>query len=148
MRIKVLVKGDQIYVDTDKPLIKHHGIYMGDGSVIHFFRENKKAPTVISRTDIEVSRNGKTVNIVPYAPYLCFESDTVCFLADFFLGQQRAGIGRHYDFINFNCEHLAYLCKTGDFKSSQVDMAFDVLKGLASIAAVVGLKLYYNGKRA
>jgi hypothetical protein len=142
-----VAKGDQIYVDTDK-FVKHHGIDMGDDTVIHFFREHDKAPTVISRTKKEVFRKGKTVNIVPYAPYLCREPDEVCFLADFFFREQRAGRGMHYDFINFNCEHLAYLCKTGRIKSSQVDTAFDVLKGLAIIAAVVGYKLYYNDIRA
>jgi Lecithin retinol acyltransferase len=141
-----VVKGDQIYVDTDTLLIKHHGIYMGDRSVIHFFRENKKAPTVISRTDIEVFHKGKTVNIVQHA--ISRPPDEVVFVAKFFLEAQRAGKGLHYDFINFNCEHLAYLCKTGHLKSSQVDMAFDVLKGLGSIAVATGLALYYNGKRA
>lgn len=88
-----MVKGDHLYVDTKWPLIKHHGIDMGDGTIIHFFRDidqasifDDQAPLVISRTSMADFANGRKVNIVPYR--YCLPPDEVVAVAEYLLMRQ------------------------------------------------------------
>lgn len=116
-----LVRGDHVYVHRRPAEIKvayqHHGIYIGDGRVVHFSGE----PTQIGEAKVEVTTLGEflaggTLKIRRYKTgALPLEESAKRALAK--VGQ------RGYNFILNNCEHFACWCRTGDQRSKQVEKA-------------------------
>lgn len=92
----------------------HHGLYIGNGRVIHFSGENNsKTQAKIIETSITNFSNGGTLQKIIYKKSLPIEES-----------YQRAlnAIGeKKYSLIFNNCEHFATWCKTGKHKSKQVD---------------------------
>jgi Lecithin retinol acyltransferase len=85
----------------------HHGIDMGDGTVIHFSGTPKdETDATIRRDTIESFANAFPVSAV-HKHYYTLHPDQVAELATRFLG--RTG----YDLFYWNCEHFAIFCKTG-----------------------------------
>jgi hypothetical protein len=110
--------GDHIYVSYG--FFTHHGIYVGDGSVVELFKNWKKIEEPsdvphIRRISIEVFADGREVRVRQYAPSECDPPDVV-------VGRALSRIGeKGYDLFNNNCEHFATWCKTGQARSSQVE---------------------------
>lgn len=111
-----MIAGDHIKV-TQKFLFKkvysHHGIYMADGTVIHFtepFKEESKSK--ILRTSLSAFARGRRVEVVEYEGFH-FHRDITMYLAENSIGREDFGILRN------NCEHLASWCKTGVMESRQ-----------------------------
>jgi hypothetical protein len=112
--LQTFKKGDHIYFDTSLG-IEHHGIYCGDNYAIHFdghanaiTKSHLKefvAPYDISRIRVMKYRHSKT------------DVNTVIQRAESLLGQTRYDLGAR------NCEHFATWCKTGKWKSAQVNKA-------------------------
>jgi hypothetical protein len=135
-------KGDHLYVDTKWPGITHHGIDVGDGNVIHFFRDQNEqarifddqAPIVISETTKEVFRDGRKISIVPYRS--CFSPDEVVATAKYFLSNAFMDESCNFDLRGFNCEHFATLCKVGRETSKQVDYADGLVAALCVLISL------------
>ena len=124
---KDLKQGDHIYVRRKGLLYSHHGIYVGDGIVIHFkgAMKEKKDPVVI-RTDIENFLNGGKLKRRDYKKRLPY-AETLRIARE------------HLSKINYslrvnNCEHFATYCATGKKKSLQVRR---VIGGIATITLAV-----------
>jgi len=142
-----MAKGDHIYVDTKWHLgkwcfIKHHGIDMGDGTVIHFFRESDEAPLVIAQTPMKDFKNGKEFSIVRYNA--CVPPDEVVWMAERILMIQKEDQTFDYKFRRFNCEHFATLCKTGRSRSKQAETVQNLQTGTSLLILMQGQGLSFD----
>jgi len=119
-------EGDHIRVK--RGLYYHHGIDIGDKTVVHFCVDNKtKADDAcIKRTAIQdFLIDNTSYEIINYQQ--CNDPDKVIEIALSFIGS------KNYSLFNNNCEHFARYCKTGDKKSEQIkdvkELAFLTLSG-------------------
>lgn len=111
-----MAKGDHIYFNDYFKVIPytHHGIDCGDGTVIHYTREQG-----VLRVSIHEFSQGKEIYQKPY--YSCDSPYLVILRAESRLGEH------NYDLIFNNCEHFATWCKTGSRESEQVKLILDVM---------------------
>lgn len=120
-------KGDHIKVK--RGMYWHHGIDMGDGTVVHFTGEpTRKRHAAIRRTSMEKFLRGGRLEVVEYAKSYCPEvvvSRAMSRLAE-----------RGYHLALKNCEHFARWCKTGEARSQQVRVVASAAGGLAGTAGV------------
>jgi len=115
---KDLNLSDHIYVR--RLVYSHHGIYAGDGSVIHYTGEEKeKKDPLIRETDIEDFLKGGKLKGVSLPP-----SETLS-LAKKHLSDNS------YSLALNNCEHFVTYCATGKRKSRQLREAVGGLVGIA-----------------
>lgn len=109
-------EGDHIKVNQKvffENIYSHHGIYMGDGTVIHFtelFKEQGK--NKILRTSLSDFARRRRVEVVEYEGFH-FHRDITMYLAEKSIGRKGFGLFRN------NCEHFASWCKTGVLESKQ-----------------------------
>jgi len=124
-----MAKGEHIKVKRLGGLYTHHGIDLGDGTVVHYSGEplRHKDARVCRVPEEEFLQGGEKL-IVAYAGELR-PSGEVAEVALSLLDEQR------YDLWLNNCEHFASYCKTGQRKSSQVRR---LVKGAAIGVAVAG----------
>jgi len=114
--------GDHIYVR--RLVYSHHGIYAGDGNVIHYSGEEKeKKDPLIRETDIEDFLKGGKLRRRNYKKRLP-PSETLS-LAKKHLSKNS------YSLALNNCEHFATYCATGKKKSRQLREAVGGLVGIA-----------------
>ena len=119
--------GDHVYVRRKKLLYSHHGIYSGEGTVIHFkgaVRE-KKDPVVI-KTDLENFLNGGKLKRRNYKRRL--PHDATLRIAEDHISK------KGYSLAFNNCEHFATYCATGKKRSAQVR---NVIGSIATITLAV-----------
>jgi len=118
-----LIQGDHIYVRRGGLTYSHHGIYAGEGNVIHFkgAEKEKRDPAVII-TDIDNFLNGGKLRRRDYKERLPYSESLR--IAREHLSKKR------YSLRGNNCEHFATYCATGNKKSLQVRR---VIGGIASI---------------
>ena len=106
--------GDHIYVK--RLLYSHHGIYAGDGKVIHYTGEEKeKKDPSVRETDIDGFLKGGKLKKRNYKRRL--PSSETLSLANEHLSD------KNYSLTLNNCEHFATYCATGKKKSNQVRKA-------------------------
>ena len=124
---KDLNHGDHIYVKRKRLLYSHHGIYAGEGNVIHFkgAEKEKRDPAVII-TDIDNFLNGGKLRRRDYKERLPYSESLR--IAREHLSKKR------YSLRGNNCEHFATYCATGNKKSLQVRR---VIGGIATITLAV-----------
>lgn len=105
---------DQIYVwrqfAKKNEVYQHHGIDVGDGSVIHY----RKPSEIIEQTSWETFSKGDQVYVRQYPEGFSFMPDVVIKRAMSRLGENK------YNLLFNNCEHFATWCKTGINESKQV----------------------------
>lgn len=124
-----MAKGDHIKVKRIQGLYYHHGIDIGNNTVIHYTGEpGKKSDASIKRTSMEEFLNGGEFEIVRYSE--CLDNETVILRAAQLVGE------RNYDIFFNNCEHFATYCKLGKSKSEQVKDA--TYKTGGGVGTVVG----------
>jgi len=118
-----MATGDHVFVH--RLGYTHHGIDIGDGSVIHYTGEVcQKADAVVRQTRTELFAAGCQIWVREYH---------VCDEIDISLERARGRLGENtYNLFANNCEHFACWCKTGKHHSEQVKDA------LASGAGAVG----------
>lgn len=112
----------------------HHGIDMGDGTVIHFTGEEKNMNTAaITHTPLAVFSRESPYEIVEYAsrPH----PSEVIARALSRLGQ------RGYDLARNNCEHFATWCVLGEAASEQARRAVAAFSGTVGGGAAVAVGL-------
>jgi hypothetical protein len=141
-----MVCGDHILVR--RGLYEHHGIDLGDGTVVHFSGGQEgwqKARSRVQRTPIEDFARGGAVEVLPYEGLDPARDAAACALGK--LGASG------YDLVFNNCEHFARWCKTGEQRARQVEKSAGylglpaacmgwgfVLSGiLAEVGAIKGL---------
>jgi len=118
---KDLNLGDHIYVR--RRVYSHHGIYAGDGTVIHYTGEEKeKKDPLIRETDIEAFLKGGKLRRRDYKKRLP-PSETLS-LAKKHLSDNS------YSLVFNNCEHFVTYCATGKRKSRQLREAVGGLVGI------------------
>ena len=108
-------RGDHIRVN--RGLYWHHGIDVGDGTVVHAAGEpgRRKIGAIVRCTSMaEFLRGGRLVRV-----------DAVGSLpADEIVDRARQALGRGgYSLFFNNCEHFARWCQTGELGSRQVERA-------------------------
>jgi hypothetical protein len=95
------------HIEVWRGLYWHHGIDMGDGTVIHLSGTPKnKIGASVRRDTLAAFAQGAPVSAV-YKDYYILDPDEVVALAAKHLG--RTG----YDLFDMNCEQFAVFCKTG-----------------------------------
>jgi len=127
-----MAKGDHITVKRMGGVYTHHGIDMGDGTVIHYSGElfNIKDAHVC-RVPLEEFCKGEKHTVIKYPPGKARPVKEVIKTAKSFLGE------RKYNILLRNCEHFAVGCKTGAWKSKQVERVVKTAIAVTATAAVV-----------
>lgn len=130
------MRGDHIYISSRVSGIpyEHHGIDMGDETVIHLSPESGARLTLRDTTDrftvrrdtMDVFSRGKTVCTRKHTD--CVPAEQVAENAEKMLGQTG------YHLLDGNCEHFAHHCCTGRLESRQVEMGHSVVVSAASLA--------------
>ncbi len=141
-----MARGDHISVKRCKGMYTHHGIDMGDGTVVHFSGEPLRIRhACVVRDSWEVFCGGDTPRVVSKGD-AHGNADDVAEIALSHLGQTG------YQLWSNNCEHFANHCNAGKKHSRQ---ARRVLRGLAvagtavaagGIALVVATQLHRGAR--
>lgn len=113
---------------------EHHGIDMGDGTVVHLSPEGGARVALrdstnrfrVRRTTIEQFSEGRPIQVRKYAS--CLDPEVIASNAEARIGQTG------YSLLEGNCEHFATLCATGQALSDQVEMAAATVSSVASAA--------------
>lgn len=99
---------------TPRTVYSHHGIYIGDGKVIHYSglaSGIESGPVEI--TNLEDFCSGNDVNVKTYKD--SYSAETI-------VGRAMSRVGESsYSVFNNNCEHFCLWCITGSHTSIQVD---------------------------
>ena len=126
-----MVRGDRIKVW--RGFYHHHGIDLGDGTVVHFTGEpGRKNAACIERTTFDEFAQGGAPQVVEPAG-AGFSPDDVAARALSRVGEFE------YNLVTNNCEHFASWCQTGSATSVQVR---------TTATALVGAALVFLGFRA
>lgn len=89
---------------------QHHGIDLGDGTIIHY---RKVGTATVTRTSVDAFARGNPVYTV---------SQPVSFIPDVVLNRANSRLGeQRYNLFFNNCEHFANWCKIGKSVSPQLD---------------------------
>ena len=123
--------GDHVYVKRKRLLYSHHGIYAGEGTVIHYKgAEKEKKDPVIRKTDMDEFLSGGKLKRRDYKKRLT-HPETLRIA-----GEHLSDNG--YSLAFNNCEHFATYCATGRKKSTQVRKVVGGIVGVAfAVAAIV-----------
>jgi hypothetical protein len=105
---------------------QHHGIDLGDGTVIEYGGKGTGRMSV-RRVHLREFLSRGPAFVRPYPPGTALHPSQTVELAWARLREQR------YDLFNNNCEHLAYWCKTGRHWSPQAES----LRGFIATGVVV-----------
>ena len=125
-----LLPGDHIYVKRRGRFYTHHGIYTGNGEVIHFTGSiREKTDPTVHKTDLSAFLKGGTLQRHHYKERSS-ASKTIGIAKEQLFG-------RNYSTLWNNCEHFATYCATGRRKSIQVRR---VISGLGTVAT--GIAIY------
>lgn len=137
-----MARGDHIKVRRSSGLYSHHGIDMGDGTVIHFSGEPfRRDEASICRVPLaEFLAGGRRIVVRHRGTELA--PDEVAAAAEAALARQKYCLWRN------NCEHFATWCKTGRRHSKQVRRALQVAAGSAGAAVAVLLPLLLQRRSA
>lgn len=131
--------GDQIYVWRNfsnlEGVYQHHGIDVGDGSVIHY----RKPSEIIEQTSYDTFSQGNLVYVREYPQGFCFIPDVVVKRAFSRLGENK------YNLLFNNCEHFATWCKTGVSESKQVKDFIPTINRLDTFKLLEPLKIAFQG---
>lgn len=129
-------RGRHIFVNSTLHGIpfQHHGIDMGDGTVIHLAPEkgarisidDKEQNFSVRRDTVEDFSLGKELQVIEHEdalpPEICASA------AEEALGQTG------YCLLEGNCEHFATLCATGRWESQQIELSEAAVAALTSAA--------------
>jgi hypothetical protein len=135
-----MAKGDHLIVDRSHGLFTHHGIDIGDGTVVHYLEGE-----AIMRTPKDFFARGQPIRVQEYAV-----SDPPEVVVQRALSRLHE---RDYNIVFNNCEHFVTWCKTGRQQSDQVQAALaagavgSVLLGPLAVPALAGVAGLYGLQR-
>ncbi|EDX83757.1 NC domain family [Synechococcus sp. PCC 7335] len=107
-----MARGDQIYAMREVAGIpyEHHGIDRGDGSVIHYSKQDE---AVIKQTPLATFARGEAIKVKP---------QPTAFIPSLVIERAESRLGeKEYDLFFNNCEHFANWCKTGRHECDQLN---------------------------
>jgi hypothetical protein len=125
-------------------MISHHGIYIGNGAVIHFHKDKPfTTPTVKQTSLMEFCADISKIERVLYPS--AFEPQEVIRRAKELLnfGSEKM----IYGLLSNNCEHIATYCKTGARTSYQAEQALEAARTVkvqvetANTKAIQGIEI-------
>ena len=132
-----LLPGDHICVRRRGGLYTHHGIYLGEGKVMHLAGSmREKVDPEVHETELSRFLKDGTLRRREYTKRLS-ASETIE------IAKQQLS-DKTYSMIWNNCEHFATYCATGEKKSRQVERA---LSGLRTTTAA-GVAFYILARAA
>ena len=100
--------GDHLEVVRGHGLFNHHGIDLGDNTVIHYL-EGKE----IIQSSKNEFRMGEILQVIKHINHSSIEKT---------LERAKSRVGeKNYNLLFNNCEHFANWCKTGFHRSSQIE---------------------------
>lgn len=108
---------------TPRRLYTHHGLYLGQGRVIHYagFVRGPARRRIVEESLQEFAQ-GRGVFVLPEAR--CFATDEV-------IARARSRLGEHdYRILSNNCEHFCAWALRGESRSTQVERLFLRLNAL------------------
>lgn len=125
-----LARGDHICVKRLGGLYTHHGIDLGDGTVVHLSGEPfRRKEAKVCRVPAEEFLKDGVLEVVADGPERRAPEEIV--------QTALASVGESgYDLWRSNCEHFASFCATGRKDSRQVTFAKRIAKVVAGTAAV------------
>lgn len=119
-----LRQGDHIYVKRKGRLYSHHGIYAGQGMVIHYKGvEKEKKDPIVRKTEMDDFLNGGKLKRRDYKKRLP-HSETLRIAREHLSNNG-------YSLAFNNCEHFATSCTTGKKRSIQVRKVVGGIVGVA-----------------
>ncbi len=136
-----MARGDRLAVERhlvgSTVTYLHHGIDMGDGTVVHARPDDPErifGGGRVARTSLEEFAGGATVRVVTDPP-ATHSPETVALRAESLEGRDG------YCPVVENCEHFATWCATGSRRSRQVDLLVERMGRTATrVAAVVAAR--------
>ena len=136
-----MARGDRLRVERrlagSTVAYMHHGIDVGDGTVVHARPDDFQSPLAggrVERTSLAEFAGGGTV-LVTTDPPAAYPPDEIVARALDHVGREG------YCPVVDNCEHFATWCATGERSSRQVDIVLSRISGAAArIAAVVSAR--------
>jgi len=136
-----MTRGDRLRVERrlagSTVVYMHHGIDVGDGTVVHARPDDFRSPLAggrVERTSLAEFAGGGTV-LVTTEPPAVYPPDEVAARALEHVGREG------YCPVVDNCEHFATWCATGERASRQVDIVLARISGAAArVAAVVSAR--------
>jgi len=138
-----LALGDHLRVRRWRGLYFHHGIDMGDGTVVHFSGEPlRQREARVIRESLASFACGCRLEVVQYR-------ETTRSPEEVAAEALRLLDSGAYHLWRNNCEHFACYCKTGHKSSKQVARALAAAGAVAASATVViaGVAVKYAMKR-
>ena len=142
-----LKKGDHLFFDKafGLPGLSHHGVYVGNNQVIHFWPRDEHHQSVINdeayiRTNTVLDE--KQHAVVHVVPFEDFESQAAYRGSRVYVVDHQKRLPRDetvaccisklnkrgYCSITNNCEHMVNECVIGENRSLQVDAMYDQYK--------------------
>lgn len=98
-------------------LYDHHGIYIGNGKVVHYSGLIGKSIPCIEEVTLEQFSDGKKIKIKKHKKKKYSDCEVV--------ERAKSRIGEFaYSVTNNNCEHFVYWCIKGRNKSKQVENGY------------------------
>ena len=137
-----MARGDHIKARRAGGLYTHHGIDMGDGTVVHFSGDPLHTRDAsVCRVSMEDFLQGDPPIVVEHNETVLHPDQTVR-LAESMIG------GRHYHPITNNCEHFTTYCKTGRKDSAQARrfVKAAVAAGIAALAVGIHVVRRVNAR--
>ncbi len=126
---------DHLQVPRQHGLFQHHGIDLGDGTVAHYLEGRE-----ILRSPLKEFCCNQPIEIIKHEN--CCAKSVTLRRAMSRIGEQR------YNLLFNNCEHFANWCKTGRYRSPQVEnllhktsLGAIVIGQLMPAASLIGLRL-------
>jgi hypothetical protein len=126
--IEQVMTGAQLVVRHS--VYRHHGIYAGDGRVIHYAGWIRGRRGLIEEVALEEFTEGREfkVNLNPPDPLNGYDV----------VRRARSRLGeRCYDLLENNCEHFCTWCQLGEARSVQIELMAKPLR--LAIAALQSL---------
>jgi hypothetical protein len=103
------------HVVTSRRGYTHHGIYVGDGKIVHYAGLSRGfKPGPVEEVSLEEFANGQALWVRPY-DHPRFDRNEV-------VARARSRLGENcYRILSNNCEHFSEWCVRGEHRSQQVD---------------------------
>lgn len=135
-----LQHGDHVFVRRKGLLYSHHGIYAGEGTVIHYkgAEKEKRDPSVII-SGIENFLNGGKLRRRNYQKRLPYSESLRIAREHLFK--------KEYSLPFNNCEHFTTYCATGKKKSKQVRRAMGSFFTITLVATGVFIRKAIKRKK-
>jgi len=108
------------HVITPRRGFLHHGIYVGDGNVVHYAGFTHG---IVNGPVEEISLHQFTCGRTVWTDY----ASPVSFCADEVVRRARSRVGEnHYRLFSNNCEHFCEWCLRGEHRSYQVEALLSI----------------------